>query len=125
MTESTTQAMETFAERLKRLRMEKGLSQSDLANLINVHNTHISRYERGESKPASRILNALADILKVSTDYLLNGTAEDAATANLEDKDLLKLFERLEKLEPDDKEKIKDMIDAFLMKKELKKKLAS
>ncbi len=115
---------ETFAERLKRLRMSKGLSQADLAKRIKVHNTHISRYERSESKPASRILNDLADVLSVSTDYLLNGKEEDAAVANLEDQELLSLFERLEKLSPEDKEKIKDLIDAFLMKKELKNKLA-
>jgi transcriptional regulator with XRE-family HTH domain len=40
-----------FSERLKELRKRKGISQGELAELIEVHFTQISRYERGETKP--------------------------------------------------------------------------
>ncbi len=42
--------LEQFADNLKRLRTEKGISQEDLANKIHVHSNHLSRYERGLSR---------------------------------------------------------------------------
>jgi transcriptional regulator with XRE-family HTH domain len=37
--------MISFGSNLKRIRAEKNLSQGDLAELIGIHSTHISRYE--------------------------------------------------------------------------------
>lgn len=116
---------EAFAKRLKELRMQKGLSQKEFAKTVDIHPVHYNRYEKGATFPTAETLTRLADGLGVSVDYLLDGEEIDAAIANFEDRDLLKLFERLEKLPDEDKEKIKDVIDAFLMKKELKKQLAS
>jgi len=114
-----------FADRLKELRLQKKLSQSDLAKIIGVHHSHIGRYERGESRPLSKHLKALANALSVSTDYLLEGKTEDAAFANLEDREFLKIFEEAEKLPEEDKEVIKKLLNAFLMQKRLHKELIS
>lgn len=89
-----------FAARLRALRMQKGLSQIDLAKLLRVHSNHISRYERGETKPSAGSLKALADGLGVSADYLIDGNEENAAVAKMADRDLLKMFEEVEKIFP-------------------------
>jgi transcriptional regulator with XRE-family HTH domain len=109
-----------FAERLKKLRTEKNLSQGDLAKLIDVHYNNISRYERGESKPTAKALKALANALGVSTDYLYDGIAEDAAIADLKDKELLAMFAEIEKFNEEDKEALKNVIDAFIKRRQLK-----
>ena len=114
-----------FPVRLKQLRISKGCSQTELGEMADVHYSHVGKYERGLSKPSLETLKKLADCLGVTSDYLLNGTQEDAAIANLEDKDLLKMFEELEKLPDDDKDVIKKLIDAFLTKKRLQKEFAS
>ena len=109
-----------FAERLKLLRIQKGLSQTELAKVINMHNTHISRYERGESKPSSSALKALADALGVSTDYLYDGNEEDAAVADFSDRKLLDAFKEAEKLDSNDKEILLVLIDSFIARQKIK-----
>lgn len=110
---------EGFALRLKSLRKQKNLSQTELGKLSNLHYTHIGRYERGKSLPASDTLQRLADVLGVSGDYLMEGSTDDAAKANFEDRGLLKRFQDVEKLSSDDKKVIKTFLDAFLAKKQL------
>lgn len=114
-----------FPQRLKKLRLEKGFSQTDIAKTLGVHPNHISRYERGETTPGTKSLKAIADCLGVSVDYLYDGVEEDAAVADMKDKELLELFSKAEKLSEKDKETIKELLRAFLKNKEMEKLLAS
>ena len=116
---------DSFPERLKLLRMQKGLSQKKLAEIANINRVQYNRYERGETMPSTETISKIADVLGVSVDYLLEGKTQDAAIANLEDKDLLKMFEELEKLPTKDKEIAKEMLDSFLFKRRVKQDLAS
>lgn len=109
-----------FAERLRQLRSQKGYSQTELANSVGMHYTHISRYERGESRPSSKALKSLADALGVSTDYLYDGDEQDAAVADFKDRDFLKIFKEAETLEEKDKEILKVVIESFLARKKIK-----
>jgi len=108
-----------FAGRLRDLRKQKGLSQTELAEAVGVHYTHIGRYERGRSRPAADTLKRLADALGVSGDYLLEGATEAAARARFEDRELLRQFQEVEKLPDADKAVIKRLLDAFLTKKQI------
>lgn len=66
-----------FAERLK----QREFSQAQLAQAVGAHQNHIGRYERGESQPSADALRRLAAVLGVSTDYLIEGTCDEAAKA--------------------------------------------
>ena len=112
-------ANEGFAKRLRALRKHKGLSQTELGAAVDLHYTHIGRYERGTSSPSSESLKRLADALAVSTDYLLEGTTEDAARADFQDRELLKMFKEVDELAADEKVFIKRVLDALLTKKKL------
>ena len=57
------------AERLRKLREEKGLSQTAIARLLGIDRTTYVKYENGNS--IRRNLQKLADFFEVSTDYLL------------------------------------------------------
>lgn len=61
---------QTFGERLKERRIDKGLTQGDLAKQLNVAYQTISKYERDVNKPDPAMLSKLADILDCSTDFL-------------------------------------------------------
>lgn len=61
--------LKMFSERLRLLREEKGLKQSDLADYLGVSIQNVSYYERGR-EPNYDTLNKIADFFKVSTDYL-------------------------------------------------------
>lgn len=52
-----------FAETLKKVRKEKGLSQKDLANKVGVSFMTLRRYESGESSPDMATLIALCEVL--------------------------------------------------------------
>lgn len=60
-------------DRMRQRRDEKGLSQRDLAKLMDTDQQTINRYEQGR-KPAPDMLVKLADALDTSTDWLLNRT---------------------------------------------------
>ena len=111
--------LEGFAKRLRELRKQKDLSQSELGKLASLHYTHIGRYERGASRPSGDTLKRLADVLGVTSDYLLEGAADEAAKARFEDHELLQQFQEVERLSDDDKHVIKRLLDAFLAKKHL------
>lgn len=67
-------------ERLKQLRKEKNLTQTELGNKINVTKVSISGYESGNRSPDTDTLQRLADFFEVSTDYLLGRTDTPALT---------------------------------------------
>lgn len=65
-----------LADRLKKLRKEKGLYQKDVAEDIGLTASAIGFYEQGKRKPDNDTLQKLADYYDVSTDYLLGRTNE-------------------------------------------------
>ena len=63
-----------FAERLKQERLKHNLTQQKLADLCGFGINQISRYESGDREPSLKALYKLAEVLRVSTDYLVGLT---------------------------------------------------
>lgn len=63
-------------EKLTALRKEKGLTQLDLAERLNVSRQAVSRWEIGTAVPSIDNLKELSALYKVSIDYLLNDDME-------------------------------------------------
>ena len=61
-------------QRLKELRLSKGLTTTQLAAELKCTNQTISHYERGDREPSKDILIKIADYFDVSVDYLLGRT---------------------------------------------------
>ena len=68
--ENNMDMKETFGERLKTLRMEKGLGQIELAKALDVGKSIISLWERDKCEPTLTNLIAIAQFFNVSIDYL-------------------------------------------------------
>ena len=66
--------IDKFSTRLKQLRLNKGLRQEQVAKLIGVNKSAISTYENDTRQPSFEILVRLANLYRVSTDYLLGQT---------------------------------------------------
>ena len=60
-----------IAGRIQNLRKEKGLTQTELAKQLGITRSGVNAWEMGISVPSTRYVVELADIFKVSTDYLL------------------------------------------------------
>ena len=71
--------MAITAERIKQLRKKKGISQSELAELIGVKNNTVSTWERGTRKPDFEALNLLSDYFEVSFEYILGSSDKEEA----------------------------------------------
>lgn len=63
--------VENISKRLKQLRLERKLSQQEVANAILVSQRIISSWESGENEPKASYIYKLAKFYDVSTDYLL------------------------------------------------------
>lgn len=66
--------MMIFSQRLRLLREEKKLKQSDMAELMGMKTRNYQRWEYGEIDAPGSSLIFLGDFFRVSTDYLLGRT---------------------------------------------------
>ena len=82
----------------------------------------MSRYERGENRPASDVLARLANELDVTSDYLMDGSMDDRALESISDKELLSQFQRVAKMDNKSKTVVKELLEAFLLKTDLRQK---
>ena len=61
---------------IARLRKEKGLTQNDLGDRLDVSFQAVSKWERGETLPDTAILLDLANTLETSVDFILTGGSQ-------------------------------------------------
>ena len=72
-----------FADTLRKLRTEKGLSQTQLALLMFVNNSTISKWENGSRLPDATMMTRLARVLEVDVGTLLSTAAESSESYNI------------------------------------------
>ena len=72
-----------FADTLKKLRTEKGLSQNDIAKRLYVTNSTVSRWESGRRLPDASMIFSLADILGADINILLSAAAQSDERPNV------------------------------------------
>ena len=72
-----------FAETLRNLRTKKGLSQNQLARLMFVNNTTISKWENGIHLPDVAMITRLAQILEVDIGTLFSIASESDESPNI------------------------------------------
>jgi transcriptional regulator with XRE-family HTH domain len=112
---SAKEEPETIAQRLGRLRREKGITQAEMAELLGISQPIVSDYERGELRLHGELIVKLAEILDCSADELL-GLRERKATPNGGSRWLLRRLPQIELLSKRDQEALRITIDAFLSK---------
>ena len=77
------------ADRIKALREQKGLTQTELSKLLGITRSSVNAWEMGISVPSTQYIVELANIFHVSTDYLLGiNTSASISVAGLTDKDI-------------------------------------
>lgn len=70
------------ADKIKALREQNGFTQSDLAKRLGITRSSVNAWEMGISVPSTQYVVELANIFKVSTDFLLG--VKSTATVNVE-----------------------------------------
>ena len=65
-----------FADTMKKLREEKGLSQNEIAKRMYVTRTAVSRWESGHRLPDAAMITRLSDVLGVDVNILISAAAQ-------------------------------------------------
>lgn len=134
--------MSILGNRIKQLRNEKHITQTELGKIVGVVKSTMSMYESGKSTPNDDIKKNLADYFDVSIDYLLgmtdirkqynNSLKPNDKKGNEKNKDIEKDIESLKKKletqdglmlsgEPATSEAIQSIIDAMKIGMEIAK----
>lgn len=66
-------ANKKLGQRIREARIANGFSQEDLGDALSLTRSSVSLWEKGLSAPEQANLQTLADVLKVTPDYLLYG----------------------------------------------------
>ena len=63
-----------MGERLKQLRLEKGLTLKEVSQALGIHLMTYAHYEHGDREPSISTLKQLCDFYEVTADYLIGRT---------------------------------------------------
>jgi transcriptional regulator with XRE-family HTH domain len=114
-----------FAEKLAKLRKEKGFTQQEFAQKVGVGVTQIKRYEGGKSSPTLEVIKNIAKILGISADDLIFDEGEGVASAKIIDQKLLKQFELISSMDLHDQYAIKTILESMIVKSRLEEVMPS
>lgn len=104
---------------LRALRTEKNMTQADVANALEIDRSTYTKYESGKSKPDSIMLQKIANLFNVSTDYLL-GRTNERQNYNINNNDddwppeAKVLFRDVKKLTPEQLELVTKLVKQFI-----------
>lgn len=112
-----------FGQRLAQLRQANGFTQQELGDEVGISRRMIAYYERQSEHPPTTQLPAIARALKVSTDELLGTATARKRTGRERDSRLERRLQQIEKLDSADKRQIMQLIDAFIERGQLKRKM--
>lgn len=104
-----------FHERLVLLRKERGRTQQALAELIALHISQIRRYESGQCQRTLDAIRKPSWALSVSADMLLFAKDESGP-----DDDLRLQFEAASRLDPEEKNVIRSVIESIVLRNTFK-----
>jgi len=109
--------MSTFGKKLRECREAKGLSQKELAKLLNTSYSVIGKYEPDEMQPSIEAAKKIAKLIDTTVGYLLGETDEENI---LKDPEMLKRLNEIEKMDNEDKGSILKVLDGFIKSVKLK-----
>lgn len=72
---------EKIGKRIKQYRTERGISQEELSEIININYRHISNIETGRRYPSLEIIVAIANAFEISADDLLVDTLNRSSSS--------------------------------------------
>ena len=112
--------MKHIGKPIKSIREEKGLTQQQIAELVNMHRSNYSRVEAGDRDLSLDAVNKIARYFGMTIDELVNFDGNIPDEVTIEDKSLMEQVKLIAELEPEEKNMVFKMIDTFLTKKKFK-----
>ena len=111
-----------MVKNLKNLRIKKGLSQQQLADILGISQQSVNKYENHNIEPDISTLSSMAVLFNTSVDYLIGHSTIDHVIENVEKYDLNDkesiLIDNYRKLLPREKESIELIAENYIKAKE-------
>lgn len=99
--------------RISELRKQAGMSQFQLAKVLDIAASTLGMYETGKREPSLKVMQRIADYFNVTTDYLLGRPEEkkekDSNSVDLADMDALLTYQG-KQIPDQDRELINDLL---------------
>ncbi len=106
-------------KKIKELRSEKGWTQKELAEKLDIHPVNMTKLEQGKSTPSLDTVIKLSEVFNISTDYLLSDEIKKRESTILSDKELLEAFAKVERMDEESKHIVKELLNAFILKEQI------
>lgn len=116
--------MSAFSERLKLLRSARNITQSRLAELLEVDPRVYNRWERGSSAPQFDTVVKIADLLQLSLDELA-GRKEPSGELKIHNYELYNLYQQVDNLPDEDQKALVLVIDSLVKKSQMTKVISN
>jgi transcriptional regulator with XRE-family HTH domain len=107
-----------FGSNLRRIRLEKGLTQTEIGNRVGLSKRMIVHYEKHIKRPPGDKLILLSKVLNVAGDELLYGNNK-TSEENLTDPLFARRLEKAKRLPETDRELLASMIDTMMKKNDM------
>lgn len=116
----------SFGQRLKQARKKARLTQEQVAKMLGLDYSTISKYENNHSEPDNETLAKMAEMYNVNVDYLITGRTDDPSpSVKKDDKDArmgLAFITGGEDLTEEEAEYLKESLELFRRMKERRAK---
>jgi transcriptional regulator with XRE-family HTH domain len=107
---------ESIGARISQLRKDKGMTQKELAERLEVSQPVVSDYENDVIRLPADIVGEIAQILEVTSDELLGLKREARGTGSVKNRRLSRRLQAIDALPKRDQEALLRTIDAFISK---------
>lgn len=121
MPKRKTQVIESFGERLAELRKAAGYTQVEFAAEIGITQRMVAYYEAPGAQPPAHLLPQIAQALGVGVDVLL-GMGAPRRLKKVGSNRIERRLQQIEKLPPQEKRQVLQVIDTFIERGQLKRK---
>ena len=116
--------MQEFAERLRETRTARGLTQTRLAEILEVSPRVYNRWERGAAVPRLDTLVKIAEILEVSLDELVGRKEPDHDTLRIRNPELHSLYKEIDRLSDEDQQALIVLLDSLVKRSQFQRMMA-
>jgi transcriptional regulator with XRE-family HTH domain len=121
--DSTSWPMANFAQRLRDLRSSRKLTQTRLAELLQVSPRVYSRWETGDVTPHFDTIVRIAEMLEVSLDELA-GRTETPAPPKIHNHELHRLYLKVDQLSDEDQKALLVVLDSLVKRSNMSRVMA-
>ena len=105
---------------IRRLREDRSIKQSEIADLIGMHRSNYSKIENGQREISLAAVDKIAKFFNITIDELVHLDGDIPKEISLEDKTTSEQVKLIQELDQEEKNMVFKMVETFLTKKKFK-----